>query len=119
MLSWACTTHNVLCLSLDSAVVSFDLFKQRLTGTFTAAAIKTDSKAIQKCERLRLESPLLSQTFAFVSCDSLTVNLLYARSLHKRSFNIICDQRPLQYDLLGFRETQILAEQNTDNIKEC
>ena len=67
-------------LRLDSAVVIFDLFKQKLfnygqmcvslsrvrllsgltlTGTFTAITIKSDPKAVQEFERLRLESLLL------------------------------------------------------------
>ena len=69
------------------------------TGTFTATAVKADSRAaIQEYERLRLECPLLSQTFAFVSCDSLTINLLNVKSLHKHSIDIACDQRLLESD---------------------
>ena len=131
MLSWACTSHKVQGLSLGSAVVSFDLFKQKsfnygqmyvtlsrvrslseltLTGTFTETAIKADPRAFQEYERLRLESPLLSQTFSFVSCDSLTINLLNVRSLYKHSIDIACDQRLLECDLLCFTETQVLIE---------
>ena len=102
MLSWACASHKVQRLSLGSAVVSFDLFKQKsygqmyvtlsrvrslsgltLTGMFTATATKADPRTIQEYERLRLESLLLSQTvcyFLFVSCDSLTTDLLNVRS---------------------------------------
>ena len=140
MLQWAYTSHKVEGLSLDRAVVSFDLFKQKnfnygkmyvvlsrlrslsgltLTGTFTATAIKADPRAIQEYERQRLESPLLSQTFPFVSCNSLTINLLNVRSLHKHSTDIACDQRLLQSDLLCFTETQVLIEQSTDSIKDC
>ena len=64
-----------------------------LTGTFAATAIKADPRPKQEYERLRLESPLVSQTFPFVSCDSLTINLLNVRSLHKHSLDITCDQR--------------------------
>ena len=68
---------------------------------------------------MRLESPLLSKLFSVVSCDSLTINLLNVRSLHKHSFDIACDQRLLESDLLCFTETQILTEQNTDSTNEC
>ena len=140
LLSRACTSHKVQGLSLDSAVLSFDLFKQKsfndgqmyvalsrmrslsgltLTGTFIATAVKADPRAIQEYERLRLESLLLFQTFPFVSCDSLAINLLSVKSLHKHSIDIACDQRLLESDLLCFIETQVLIEQNTDNIKDC
>ena len=36
-----------------------------LTGTFTATAIKAETRSIQEYERLRLESLLLSKTFPF------------------------------------------------------
>ena len=51
----------------------------------------------------------------FVSCDSLTINLLYVSSLHN---DIAVDQRVLESDLLCFTETKVLAKQNTGNIKE-
>ena len=75
--------------------------------------IKADPSAIQECERLRLESLLLSQTFLFVSRDSLIITLINVRSLHKHSIDIVCNQRLLEF------ETQILIEQNTDNIRGC
>ena len=74
MFSWAYTSHKVQGLSLDNAVLSFDLFKQKsfnygdmyvplsrmrpvsgltLTGTFTATAIKAERRSIQEYERLR------------------------------------------------------------------
>ena len=67
MLAWACTVHKVQGLSLDKAVISFDLLKQRsfnygqmyvalsrvtslnglyLTGEYKSSAIKADPRAI-------------------------------------------------------------------------
>ena len=94
------------------------LSRLTFTGTFTVTAIKTDPRAIQKYERLRLESLLLSQTFLFVSCDSVTINLLSVRSLHNHSIEIDCDQRVVASDLLCFTETQVLIGINTENIKK-
>ena len=128
MFSWAYTSHKVQGLSLDNAVLSFDLFKQKsfnygdmyvplsrmrpvsgltLTGTFTATAIKAERRSIQEYERLRQESLLLSETLPFVSCDSLTTNLLNARSLHRHSIDIACGHRLLVSGLPCFTETQV------------
>ena len=90
-----------------------------LIGTFTATAINADPRAIEEYKKLRLESLLLSQTFLFVSCDSIIINLLSVRSLHKLFIDIAFDQTLLESDLLCFTETQVLAEENTGNIKEC
>ena len=48
----------------------------------------------------------------------LTINLVTVRSLHKLSIDIAWNQTLLESDLLCFTETQAVAEQNTDNIKE-
>ena len=85
-ISSAWTPHKVRGLSLDSTVVSFGLFKQKsfnygqmyvalsrvrslpaltITRTITAIVIKVDPRAIHEYERMRLKSPLLSQTFPF------------------------------------------------------
>ena len=45
-----------------------------LSETVTTTAVNTDPRAIQEYKKLRLESLLLSQTFLFVSCNSLTIN---------------------------------------------
>ena len=79
MLSWACTVRKVKGLSLDKAVVSFNLLKQRsfnngqmyvalsrvtslnglfLTGEFRSMAIKSDPRATQEYERMRRECPI-------------------------------------------------------------
>ena len=89
-----------------------------ITGMFTATVIKADPRAIKEYQRLTLKSPLLSQTFQFVSCDSLTINVLNVRSPHKDSIDISCNQRLLD-DLLCFTERQFLTEQNKNNIKDC
>ena len=73
----------------------------KLGGMFTATAIKADPRGIQEYERLRIESALLSQTFLFVPCGSLTINLLNV-SIHMHSIDITCDQRLLESDLLCF-----------------
>ena len=109
MPSWTYTTYKVQGLSVDSAVVSFDLFKQKsfncgqmyvvlssmrsspgltLTGTFTETAVRANPRATPEFEILRLEILLLSQNFQFVSCDSLTIILLNERSLYKHSICI-------------------------------
>ena len=56
MFLWACTSHKVQGLSLDSAVASSDLN--------------------MKDQKTRLESPLSFQTSPFVSCDAPALNLL-------------------------------------------
>ena len=74
MLAWACTVHKVQGLSLDKAVISFDLLKQRsfnygqmyvalsrvtslnglyLTGEYKSSAIKADPRAIHEYERMQ------------------------------------------------------------------
>ena len=70
-----------------------------LTEMFTEIVIKADPRAIQEYGRLKLESLLLSPYFPFVSCDSLTINLIHVWSLHKHSIDITCDQRLLESNL--------------------
>ena len=89
-----------------------------LTGMFTTTVKKAEPSAIKEYERLRQESPLLSQTFQFVSCDSLTINVLNVRSPHKDSIDISCNQKLLD-DLLCITERHVLTEQNKDNMNDC
>ena len=137
MLAWACTVHKVQGLSLDKAVICFNLLKQRsfnngqmyvalswvtslnglfLTGEYKASAIKADSRASQEYERMRAECALEPLCNTDTSDDTLVIILLNTRSLHRRAIDIFADQELLNTDVLCLAETQLLPEQDTNNI---
>ena len=140
ILSWACTVHKVQGLSLDKAVVSFNLLKQKsfnygqmyvalsrvtslnglyLTGEFKRTAIKSDPRALQEYERMRTEC--LIQPFDipdFLSNNTITITLLNTRSLQRHAADIASDYRFFNTDILCLTETQLLPNQNTNNIDD-
>ena len=101
VLSWACTAHKVQGLSLTSAVVSFDLEKQKsfnecqmyialsrvtsiynlfLIGKYNRNVFKVNEIAVAECNRLR-ENRFGTINTNYVDCNSLTVSLLNTQSL--------------------------------------
>ena len=139
MLAWACTVHKVQGLSLDKAVISFNLLKQRsfnngqmyvalsrvtslnglfLTGQYKSSAIKPDPRALQEYDRMRKECVLEPLHKDDASNDALTMTLLNTRSFHKHAIDIYNDRVLLNTDVLCLTETQILSHQNTNNISE-
>ena len=110
MLSWACTVHKFQGLSLDKAVISFDLLKQRsfnygqmyvalsrvtslnglyLTGEYKSSAIKADPRAIHEYDRMREESFITPNADCrMLAYNSLTITLLNIRSIPKHAVDI-------------------------------
>ena len=138
MLSWACTCHKVQGLSLTSAVISFELFKQKqfnpgqmyvslsrvtnlenlyLIGEYTENAIRINKKAETEYERLRHESLFIPFKNLNVSLDSLTITLLNVRSLSKHSSDIAADARLTATDIFCLTETQLLTESDVSVIE--
>ena len=141
MLSWACTVHKVQGLSLDKAVISFDLLKQRsfnygqmyvalsrvtslnglyLSGEYKSSAIKADPRAIHEYERMRDESVITpNANCGMLTDNSLTITLLNVRSLPKHAIDISHSEMLLQTDVFCFTETQLLLNREiTDTISE-
>ena len=139
MLAWACTVHKVQGLSLDTAVIAFKLLKQRsfnngqmyvalsrvrsidgmfLTGEFKSVAIKSDIRAKQEYDRMRKECPIPPIYIASTTKDTLTITLLNIRSLNRHTIDIAYDQELLNTDVLCLTETQLLPDQNTENVSE-
>ena len=109
MLSWACTVHKVQGLSLDKAVISFDLLKQmsfnygqmyvalsrvtslneHLTGEYKSSAIKADLIAIHEYVHMREESVITPNADCrMLEDNSLTITLLNIRLFPKHAVDI-------------------------------
>lgn len=111
MLSWACSVHKVQGLSLNTAVISFDLLRQRsfnsgqmyvalsrvksiqgmfLIGKFNLKAITVDAKAKQEYEFLRAHQKVSLRNWK--SEGNLTFIFCNVRSLSKHLSDIQADQ---------------------------
>ena len=140
MLSWACTVHKVQGLSLDKAVVSFDLLRQRsfnngqmyvalsrvtllegffLTGKFNHNAIVFDKKAQQEYQYLRenlsvcFEEGLVNSSTA----DRFTLSVCNVKSLRKHVHDLFADKSLASSDVILCTETQLTGTDNADDIE--
>ena len=134
MLSWACTCHKVQGLSLQNAVISFELLRQRsfnvgqmyvalsrvtninglfLIGEFSDKAIRVNKKACLEYERLRNENSFKPLKDLNRFPHSVTITLLNIRSLSKNAV----DKNLCNSDILCLTETQLLPEINTSDIE--
>ena len=135
-LSWPCTVHKVKGLSLERAVISFDLNKQRsfkagqmyvalsrvtnmdgfyLTGTYNLNAIKVNTNASYDYERLQLESPFIPTESVSTSRHRLVFVLLNCRSLKKHAIDFASDKKLTNCDAVFLTETQILPAKDVSN----
>ena len=138
MLSWACTCHKVQGLSLQSAVISFDLLRQRqfnvgqmyvalsrvtninglyLIGEFSEKAIRINRKADAEYERLRNENIFQAIKDFDIAPHSITITLVNTRSLRKHAIDISADKHLCNSDIICLTETQLLPENDTSNIE--
>ena len=130
MLSRACTVHKVQGLSLEKAVISFDLLKQRsfnygqmyvalsrvtslnghyLTGEYKSSANKANPRAIHEYERMRDKSVIIPNANCGMLADnSLTITLLNVRLFPKHAIDISNSEMLLQTDIFCFTQTQLL-----------
>ncbi|XP_066926174.1 uncharacterized protein [Clytia hemisphaerica] len=142
VLSYACTSHKVQGLTLQSAVVSFELFAQKifnegqmyvnlsrvtdinglfLIGEYNKKAIRANKEAGIEYERLRKANPLPKvEEFSptSISEEQLYISLLNVRSLKKHAVDIIHTETLMSSDLLCFTETQISPSSETNYIDE-
>ena len=88
------------------------------TGEYKSSVIKADQRALQEYERMRAECKLEPLHNANTSDDTLVITLLNTRSLHRHAVDIWNDQELLNTDILCLTETQLLPEQDTNNISD-
>ena len=118
-LSWGCTTHKEQGLSLNEAVIGFDLVKQkkfnpgqmyvasRVTsieglhpiGTFKESAIVVDERVVLEYDRLRNECLLKIDENAIIN-EEFSIALCNVRSLKKHLPDIKADKRFIASDLI-------------------
>ena len=129
MLSWACTVHKVQGLSLNSAVISFDLEKQtffnqgqmyvtlsrvtdiknlHLIETYSRNAFQVNSNVTSEYNRLRDSSYSIPCSALNVNSSSLTVSLLNTASLRRHLQDILKDKNLMENDLLCLTEIQVM-----------
>ena len=109
MLSWACICHKLQGLSLQSAVISFELFRPRqfnagqmyvalsrvttlaglyLIGNFNKNAKKVNLDAEIEYERLRISSPLHFQSSIDFSVPPRQIRISFFKyTLNEQTFN--------------------------------
>ena len=138
VLSWACTVHKVQGLSLTSAVVSFDLEKQKsfnesqlyivlsrvtsidnifLIRKYNRNVFKVNESAVVENSRLQ-EKRFETINTDYVECNSLTVSLLNTRSLKRHAADISRARRLIENNILCLTESQITNDTDVAEIKE-
>ena len=128
MLSWACTVHKVQGLSLQTAVISFDLNKQRafnagqmyvalsrvtsmedlfLKGSYSRDTISVSTCATEEYDRVHQNSPFipLEKVETFENC--FVFGLFNTRSLKKHAIDMASDENVLENDVIFLTETQL------------
>ena len=137
-LSWACTIHKVQGLSLQEAVVSFDLERQKifkpgqmyvaltrvtniqglfLTGSFKQDFIKANESATQEYDRLHNEALFIPPIVRSALPTTLSVALLNTRSLKTHAADIASDWRLMNNDMLFLTETQLSRGSDVNEIQ--
>ena len=113
MLSWACTVRKVQSLSLNSAIISFDLKKRKsfnqgqmcvalsrvtdiknlhLIGTYNRNAFQVNNNVTSEYNRLRDSSSFIPCSILNMNSSSLTFSLLNIRSLRRHLQHIVKDK---------------------------
>ena len=138
VLSWACTVPKVQGLSLISAVVSFDLEKQRsfnegqmhvalsrvtsidnlfLIGKYGPNVFKVNENTILEYKRLQDNrfDPIDTE---HIDCNSLTISLLNARSLKRHAVDISRSRQLTENDILCLTESQIINDTDVTQVLE-
>ena len=137
-LSWACTVHKVQGLSLNSAVISFGLEKQKLFSqekiyvasscvpdvknlhlmeTYNRNAFQVNSNVTSEYKRLRDSNYFIPCSTLNVNSSSLTVSLLNTRSLSRHIQDILKDKNLMENDLLCLTVIQFCHENDVSDIK--
>ena len=137
-LSWACTVHKVQGLSLEKAVISFQLHKQKafnagqmyvalsrvrsmnglfLVGSFSRKAIKINDEVSKEYDRLHTECPFSPLEICSFVDNNLVFALLNCRSLKKHAIDVSRDKELTNCDLVFLTETQLYLDEGISNIK--
>lgn len=142
MLSYGCTIHKVQGLTLNSAVISFDLVKQKcfnpgqmyvamsrvksidglyFIGQYRRNAFNCNKNVTEEYLRLRLKENQLIKLSDFLQSNSnLVICLLNVRSLKRHAIDIQHDEFLNKNDVLCLTETQVNSNQENEmqNINE-
>ena len=140
MLAYACTVHKTQGLTLDSAVISFDLRKQRnfnhgqmyvavsrlktidglfFTGQFNRNAFTCNPKVTEEYGRLRHSENQFVTINNFPLTDiSLNICLLNVRSLKLHAIDLKHDGFLINNDLLCLTETQLGYDHSESDLDD-
>ena len=138
-LTWASTVHKVQDLSYQQGVIYFVLQRQKpfvpwqintalsggkisddfyCLGEFKKFAIKVNKDALLEYERLKQNDLFSTAKRNTFSGDTVTVLLHNVRSLPMHVDDILSDNRIINNDIVGFKETQIKPSDSTYKMKK-
>ena len=90
-----------------------------ITGSVSAAVMKTNPKAMEEYNRMRLESSLMVDEVKEPNRNVLVIVLLNIQSLSKHVLDLKCDQRLKKSDIFCLTEAQVLTTSTTLQFQNC
>ena len=125
--------YNISEKIKDTAVVSFDLTKQRafnagqvyvalrrvtsMEGSYNRDTIKVNTCATEEYKRMHQDSPFVPLENVETSQNHFIFGLFNTRSLNKHAIDMASDENVLENNIIFLTETQLLPDTDVSCIK--